>query len=142
MRFLRKRLEGMVVVEQRPADPRRVFFGAWVLLEADDGGQERYRIVGPDEFDMGPGYISMDSPLGRALLTRGLDDQVTLEAPGGSRILVIVGIEYESARERRYQMTLTFLNCQGSVLSRSSVKSRSRSCSGVHSVYSPTTGPR
>ena len=95
VRFLRKRLEGMVVVEQRPADPRRVFFGAWVRLEAEDGRQERYRIVGPDEFDLEPGYISMDSPLGRALLTRRLDDQVTLEAPGGSRLLVIVGIEYE-----------------------------------------------
>ena len=93
--FLRKRLEGMVVVEQHPADPRRVFFGAWVRLEAEDGRQERYRIVGPDEFDLEPGYISMDSPLGRALLTRRLDDQVTLEAPGGSRLLVIVGIEYE-----------------------------------------------
>ena len=95
VRFLRKRLEGMVEVEQRPADPRRVFFGAWVRLEAEDGRQERYRIVGPDEFDLEPGYISMDSPLGRALLTRRLDDQVTLEAPGGSRLLVIVGIEYE-----------------------------------------------
>ncbi len=94
VRFLRKRLEGMVVVEQHPADPRRVFFGAWVLLEAKDGRRERYRIVGPDEFDMGPGYISMDSPLGRALLTRRLDDEVTVEAPGGSRLLVIVGIEY------------------------------------------------
>jgi transcription elongation factor GreB len=95
VRFLRKRLEGMVVVEQHPADPRRVFFGAWVRLEAEDGRQERYRIVGPDEFDLEPGYISMDSPLGRALLTRRLDDQVSLEAPGGSRLLVIVGIEYE-----------------------------------------------
>jgi transcription elongation factor GreB len=95
VRFLRKRLEGMVVVEQHPADPRRVFFGAWVRLEAEDGRQERYRIVGPDEFDLEPGYISMDSPLGRALLARRLDDQVTLEAPGGSRLLVIVGIEYE-----------------------------------------------
>ena len=95
VRFLRKRLEGMVVVEQHPADPRRVFFGAWVRLEAEDGRQERYRIVGPDEFDLEPGYISMDSPLGRVLLTRRLDDQVTLEAPGGSRLLVIVGIEYE-----------------------------------------------
>jgi transcription elongation factor GreB len=95
VRFLRKRLEGMVVVEQPPTDPRRVFFGAWVRLEAADGRQERYRIVGPDEFDLQPGYISMDSPLGRALLTRRLDDEVTLEAPGGSRLLVIVGIEYE-----------------------------------------------
>src|SRR5580704_801720 len=85
VRFLRKRLEGMVVVEQPPADLRRVFFGAWVELEAADGGRARYRIVGPDEFDMAEGYISMDSPLGRALLARRLDDEVTVEVPGGSR---------------------------------------------------------
>jgi len=84
-----------VVVEQPPADPRRVFFGAWVELEAQDGGRTRYRIVGPDEFDMADGYISMDSPLGRALLTRRLDDEVTVAAPGGSRAFVIVAVEYE-----------------------------------------------
>jgi transcription elongation factor GreB len=95
VRFLRKRLEGMVVVEQPPADLRRVFFGAWVELEAADGGRARYRIVGPDEFDMAEGYISMDSPLGRALLARRLDDEVTVEVPGGSRAFVIVAVEYE-----------------------------------------------
>ena len=83
VRFLRKRLEGMVVVEQPPADPRRVFFGAWVLLEAQDGTRTRHRIVGPDEFDMAAGYISMDSPLGRALLARSLEDEVLVESAGG-----------------------------------------------------------
>src|SRR5215475_1128910 len=57
VRFLRKRLDGMVIVEQRPSDPNRVFFGAWVAVETDDGAESRYRIVGPDEFDMAPGYI-------------------------------------------------------------------------------------
>jgi transcription elongation factor GreB len=99
VRFLRKRLEGMVVVEQPPSDRRRVFFGAWVELEAEDGGRARYRVVGPDEFDMADGYISMDSPLGRALLTRRLDDEVTVEAPGGSRAFVIVAVEYEGRAE-------------------------------------------
>ena len=96
VRFLRKRLDGMVVVDSAPADPRRVYFGAWVLLEAEDGSRTRYRIVGPDEFDTAPGYISMDSPLGRALLTRRLDDEITVEAPGGRRRYVIVAIEYEA----------------------------------------------
>ena len=95
VRFLRKRLEGMVVVEQAPADAARVFFGAWVELEADNGARSRYRIVGPDEFDMSPGYISMDSPLGRALLRKALDDEVSVETPGGSCIYAIVAIEYE-----------------------------------------------
>jgi len=94
VRFLRKRLDGMVIVEQRPADANRVFFGAWVAVEADDGDESRYRIVGPDEFDMAPGYISMDSPLGRALLGKRLDDEVTAELPGGVRTFVIIRIDY------------------------------------------------
>jgi transcription elongation factor GreB len=98
VRFLRQRLEGMVIVDQPPADARRVFFGAWVVLEAEDGARARYRIVGPDEFDMVPGYLSMDSPLGRALLRRALDEEVTVETPGGSRLYVIVSIDYESGR--------------------------------------------
>ena len=98
VRFLRQRLEGMVVVSQPPADPRRVFFGAWVELEAEDGTRARHRIVGPDEFDLAPGYISMDSPLGRALLSRRLDEEVSVAAPGGSRVFVIVAIEYEVSR--------------------------------------------
>src|SRR5579871_3231721 len=58
VRFLRQRLEGMVIVTSVPSDPRRVFFGAWVELEDESGERTRYRIVGPDEFDMAPGYIS------------------------------------------------------------------------------------
>lgn len=95
VRFLRKRLDGMVIVDKPPTDPRRVFFGAWVSVEDDSGEESRYRIVGPDEFDAAPGYISMDSPLGRALMKKGLDDEVTVEVPGGQRTLVIVAVEYE-----------------------------------------------
>ncbi len=94
VRFLRKRLDGMVVVDQRPSDPKRVFFGAWVSIENEEGEVARYRIVGPDEFDMAPGYISMDSPLGRALLRKALDDEVTVELPGGAQKFIIVEIEY------------------------------------------------
>ena len=95
VRHLRRRLDRMVVVDQPPSDLSRVFFGAWVLLEAEDGAQSRYRIVGPDEFDMAPAYISMDSPLGRALLRRRLDEEVVVETPSGARTYVIVSIEYE-----------------------------------------------
>jgi transcription elongation factor GreB len=95
VRFLRRRLEDMVIVRQPPANARRVFFGAWVQLEASDGLRTRYRIVGPDEFDMAPDYISMDSPLGRALLRRALDEEVSVATPGGERAFVIVAIEYE-----------------------------------------------
>jgi transcription elongation factor GreB len=95
VRFLRKRLDGMVVVDKPPSDPRRVFFGAWVSVEDDDGVVSRYRIVGPDEFDTAPGYISMDSPLARALMKKGLDDEVTVEVPGGMRTYVIIEVQYE-----------------------------------------------
>ncbi len=101
VRFLRKRLDGMVTVDQPPSDPNRVFFGAWVSLESEDGAQSRYRIVGPDEFDLSPDYISMDSPLGRALLRKALDDEVAVELPGGTRKFIIVAIEYGLAPTTR-----------------------------------------
>ncbi len=96
VRFLRKRLDGMTVVDKPPSDTRRVFFGAWVTLEDDDGKEHRHRIVGPDEFDMDPGYISMDAPLARALMRKALDEEVKVELPGGSRTLVIVAIRYDA----------------------------------------------
>src|SRR5688572_6592475 len=95
VRFLRKRLDGMTVVDKPPSDRRRVFFGAWVTLEDEAGEQHRHRIVGPDEFDQLPGYISMDAPLARALMRRALDEEVRVELPGGTRTYVIVGISYE-----------------------------------------------
>jgi transcription elongation factor GreB len=97
VRFLRKRLDGMTVVDKPPSDPRRVYFGAWVTLEDDDGKQTKYRIVGPDEFDMADGYISMDAPLARSLMRKALDDEVKVALPGGERTFVIVEIGYEPA---------------------------------------------
>ena len=94
VRFLRQRLDGMTVVDQPPADLRRVFFGAWVTLERDDGVEVRYRIVGPDETDAASSYISMDSPLGRALLGKALDAQVSVALPAGSTTFTIVAVTY------------------------------------------------
>ena len=94
VRHLRRRLDGMTIVEAAPSDPKRVFFGAWVTLEDEAGGQQRYRIVGPDEFDMAPEYISMDAPLARALLGKPLDADVRLETPDGPRHYVIVDVQY------------------------------------------------
>jgi transcription elongation factor GreB len=96
VRFLRKRLDGMTVVDRAPTDPKRVFFGAWITLENEAGDLVRYRVVGPDEFDMAPAYISMDSPLGRAVLRKALDDEFTVELPEGPRTFVVVKIEYLS----------------------------------------------
>jgi transcription elongation factor GreB len=65
-----------------------------VTLEDDDGAEVEYRIVGPDEFDAAKGYISMDAPLGRALLRKALDDEVKVELPGGAKRYLVVGIRY------------------------------------------------
>jgi len=94
VRFLRSRLEGMVVVEQPPSDRRRVFFGARITLETEDGQRLRYRLVGPDELDMASDYISMDAPLGKSLLGRRLDEEVALELATGIQRYTIVAIDY------------------------------------------------
>ncbi len=95
VRFLRARLEGMVVVSQAPSERERVFFGARVRLEFDDGSSVAHRIVGPDEFDMAPEYISMDAPLARSMLGKRLDDQVSCAVAGGLRSFTIVAIDYD-----------------------------------------------
>ena len=95
VRFLRKRLDGMTVVDKPPTDRGRVYFGAWVTLEDDEGNEVRHRIVGPDEFDMHPGYISMDAPLARALMRKALDEEVRVELPGGVKTWVVTEISYE-----------------------------------------------
>ena len=97
VRHLRKRLEGMVVVNAPPSDPRRVFFGARVTLETPAGETRGYRIVGPDEFDHEPGGISMDAPLARALLGKALASDVAVALAGGERSFTIVAIEYPAA---------------------------------------------
>jgi transcription elongation factor GreB len=95
VRFLRQRLDGMTVVDSPPSDRSKIFFGAWVAVEDEQGQCARYRIVGPDESDAASGYLSMDAPLGRALLRKSVDDEVTIETPTGARSYVVVQIRYE-----------------------------------------------
>ena len=99
VRFLRKRLEGIVVVDRPPDDPERIFFGAWVRLVDDEGAEREVRIVGPDEIDATRGYVSMDAPLARALLGRRLDDEVWIETPGGTATWTVIGIRYVTTPE-------------------------------------------
>ena len=100
VRYLRKRLDGIVVVDRVPDDQSKVYFGAWVRLEDSSGEQFVYRIVGPDEFDTSPGYISMDSPMGKALLGKVLDDEfsITVETKDGTQTqsYIINEISYSS----------------------------------------------
>ncbi|HEX3396764.1 MAG TPA: transcription elongation factor GreB [Steroidobacteraceae bacterium] len=98
VRFLRKRLEGMAVVDPVAdagrRDPKRVYFGAWVQIESAAGELRWHRIVGPDEFDMNGHYVSMDSPLGRSLLGKRLDDEVSVELPAGAATFTVAAISY------------------------------------------------
>ena len=101
VRFLRKRLEGMTIVDPQAEpsrrDPTRVYFGAWVRIESSDaarGAVRWYRLVGPDEFDMAEDYVSMDSPLGRSLLGKRLDDDVSVVLPGGAATFTVAAISY------------------------------------------------
>jgi transcription elongation factor GreB len=94
VRFLRGRLDGLKIVSDPPSDQSRVFFGAWVTIE-NESGLRRHRIVGPDEFDREPGYISMDSPLGRALIGKRVGDELEFALPAGPERVSISAIEYE-----------------------------------------------
>jgi transcription elongation factor GreB len=100
VRYLRKRLDGLVVVSRPPDDRGRIFFGAWVRLEDEEGQELDVRIVGPDEIEPARRYVSMDSPLAHALLGKRRDDEVTVEVPGGRRTYVVTEVRYEEEGDR------------------------------------------
>jgi transcription elongation factor GreB len=93
VRYLRKRLTGIRIVDQVPSDTGRVFFGAWFEL-ADHSGKREYRLVGPDEIDAAPEYISVDSPLGRAVLGKVLGAEVAVRTPDGERSYQLTAVRY------------------------------------------------
>jgi len=94
VRYLSKRLDEIEVVHNKPPRQDRVFFGAWVSLEDETGGERRYRIVGADETSAGKGWISVDSPMARALLGRQVDDAIGVDLPEGRVNLVLLDISY------------------------------------------------
>ena len=95
VRYLSKRLEALRVVDTAPSDPEAVFFGAHVEVEHTISGEtHRYRIVGPDETDAKLGWISIDSPLARAMLKKRVDDDFEATLPDGPQRFFIVGVEY------------------------------------------------
>ncbi|ABM20806.1 transcription elongation factor GreB [Marinobacter nauticus] len=97
VRFLSKRLDEVSVVDRLPEDRSRVFFAAWVTIEDEDGSEQEYRIVGADEFDLEKGYLSINSPLARALIGKHLDDEVSVRTPEGWKQVVITDIRYQMA---------------------------------------------
>jgi transcription elongation factor GreB len=94
VRFLSRRLEELTVVAEPPEKRDRVFFGAWVKVEDEDGVEAEYRIVGPDESDARTGAISIESPVAKALMGKREGDEVTVRVPKGETVYVLVGIRY------------------------------------------------
>jgi len=94
IRYLSRRIDEVQPVASIPAQTEKVFFGARVTVGEDGGKEQRYRIVGADEIDPGRQWISVDSPLARALLGKALGDCVDVDTPAGTRALQIVAIDY------------------------------------------------
>jgi len=94
IRYLQKRLPDLKVVAQKPSDPTLVFFGAWVTVEDNAGTQCCYRIVGADEFEPAKGWISMDSPMAKAMMKKTIDDEVRVETPQGRCDYTIMAVHY------------------------------------------------
>jgi transcription elongation factor GreB len=92
LRFLGRRLKVLTIVDESPPDDGRVYFGSWVTIEDDDGDTQTYRVVGPDEIDGAKKWISMDSPVGKALLSRKVGDEITLRRPKGETTAEIIEV--------------------------------------------------
>ena len=94
LEFLNKRLDELEVVVPQDRGDGKVYFGAWVELEDEDGGRVEYQIVGPDEFDVDAKKISMDSPVGKAMLGKAEGDEVVVKRPKGDIVYEILGVRY------------------------------------------------
>jgi len=97
IRFLKDRVETLHVVENRPNQSDKVLFGAWVSVVDEEGAQQRYRLVGADESDPDQGHISVESPIGRALLGKQAGDEVVVQRPIGELTLEVLAVSYEGS---------------------------------------------
>ena len=94
VRYLSKRLDEVQVIDRVPGDQEKIFFGAWVTVETGEGEVVEYRIVGADETDALKGFISVDSPLARALLGRHIGDHVEVQLPDSTGQYEVTSIRY------------------------------------------------
>lgn len=101
LRYLNKRFDEMQIVAQMPDDTSRIHFGADFTLTDGSGARARYRLVGPDEIGFAPGNLSMDSPLGKAVLGKRVGDAISVQAPAGARYYEITNIAYRSGEQKR-----------------------------------------
>ncbi len=97
VRFLRKCLAELQIVDYSPQQDGKVFFGAWVEIENEEGEKKRFQVVGPEEIYERKDAVSIDSPMARALLKKEVDDEVIVRTPEGTRLWFVNKIEYEGA---------------------------------------------
>lgn len=94
VRFLRKRLEVLNIVEDIPDDQSKIYFGAWVTIENNEGDERHFRIVGPDEFNAKNNSISMDSPMAKALIGKTQNEEIYVDTPSGDVCWCVMKIQY------------------------------------------------
>lgn len=99
VRYLVKRLEELKIVDYGPEQEGKVFFGAWFELENEQGDVVRYRIVGKDELDTKLGYITIDSPMARAIIGKQVDDEIVVQTPLGPKEWYVNKIQYQAFEE-------------------------------------------
>ncbi len=97
VRYLRKRIDSLKIVDYHPDQEGKVFFGAWVEIENEAGETKRFRIAGYDEIFDQKDYISVDSPMARALLKKEVDDETVVKTATGTFTWFINAIEYEKS---------------------------------------------
>jgi len=95
IRYLTKRLDNLEIVDRKPDDQEKVFFGAWIKLENEKGELREVRIVGADEIDTKKGWISHHSPVAKGLLGKRIDDECFINSPEGAIELIIVDVSYD-----------------------------------------------
>lgn len=99
VRYLLKTLEDVEIIDYSPQQEGKVFFGAWVTIENDAGEQRRFRIAGYDEIFDRKDYISIESPMAKALLKKEVDDEAWVETPTGKTRWYILSIEYRNLKD-------------------------------------------
>lgn len=95
LRFLSERMDTLTVVEPQPHASGRAYFGAWITVEQEDGVERTYRLVGPDEFDVASGWISVEAPLGRALVGKAEGQTVVVHRPAGETELTVISVSWK-----------------------------------------------
>jgi len=99
VRYLQKLIPDIKIVDYSPEQEGKVYFGAWVEIESEGGDFKRFRIVGYDEIFGMDGYISVESPMAKALLKKEVDDEVIVDTPSGKSVWFVTKIEYLHSAE-------------------------------------------